>query len=84
MRKFTDNEVLELPSFSMPNGNVARMFRLEYKAYGGYWEEIAYLRYKDGIHFIVLRTQDLQQCKDLEPKLFEALNNLQFMDKVDQ
>jgi hypothetical protein len=81
IKKNPKNTVRELPRFKMPNGELIRVFVFNHNEKLSWFEEIAFVRYKDGVHLVVLKTLTEKEIKDLEPKLFESLNNLSFADR---
>lgn len=74
-----NNVIKELDKYKTREGTNIRRFLINYKK-RNQLEEVAYLRYKDGAHLVVLTTQDEGLIKKNETKLFEVIDSLRFMD----
>lgn len=72
--------VVEQPSHQTKANSAARVVIFSYPGKGQY-EEIVYLWYKGVVHLVVLTTRDFEELQSLEPKLFEVVDSISFMDK---
>lgn len=74
------NTCTELDPIKLKDGTNARLIRFVYSG-GKQFEEIAYLRYKDSIHQVILTTRSLPLLLQTEPKLLQVISSIGFMER---